>query len=73
MEQSQKRAAQIGAGAYTLISLAIALAFFALASALGKYTTTAIYGGTAWAFLLSMIVTMPTVTPWIKKRLAAKA
>lgn len=32
---------------------------------------TAIYGGAAWVFVLLMIVTMPTVTPWVKKRLKA--
>ena len=69
MENSQTRAAQISALIYTIVSLSIALAFFALASSLGKYTAAAIYGGTAWVFLLSMIVTMPTVTPWVKKRL----
>jgi len=26
-------------------------------------------GGSAWVFLLSMIILMPTVTPWLRKRL----
>lgn len=55
--------------AYTLISLGMALTFFVIASVLGKYTVVATYGGTAWVFLLSMIVTMPTITPWVKKQL----
>ena len=69
MEQGQARAARISALIYTPISLAIASAFFAVASAMGKYTATAVYGGMAWVFLLSMIVTMPTITPWVKSRL----
>jgi len=69
MEDNRQRAVKVTAVIYTLISLSAALAFFAIASALGKYTTVAIYGGTAWTFLLSMIITMPTITPWLKKRL----
>jgi len=26
-------------------------------------------GGSGWLFLLSMIILMPTVTPWVRKRL----
>jgi hypothetical protein len=26
-------------------------------------------GGSAWVFLLSMIILMPTVTPWLRRRL----
>ncbi|MCL5962140.1 MAG: hypothetical protein M1358_22965 [Chloroflexi bacterium] len=69
MEQGQARAARISALIYTPISLAIALTFIFVASAMGKYTATAVYGGAAWVFLLSMIVTMPTITPWVKSRL----
>jgi hypothetical protein len=28
----------------------------------------AIWGGTVWVFILSMIVSMPLVTGWIKRR-----
>ena len=71
MDDNRKRAARLAAMAYTLLSLGVALTFFIIASLLGKYTATAVYGGTAWVFLLSMIVTMPTVTPWVKKQLGA--
>jgi len=27
--------------------------------------------GSAWVFLLSMIILMPTVTPWLRKRLGS--
>ena len=71
MQGGQGRVGRLSALVYILISLSAALAFFAGASAAGKYTTVAIYGGTAWVFLLSMIVTMPLVIPWMKKRLRA--
>lgn len=71
-QDSQERAVRIGAVVYTLISLAVALAFIVTASVMGRYTTVAIYGGAAWVFLLTMIVTMPTITPWIKRRLAER-
>ena len=29
-------------------------------------------GGSAWVFGLSMIILMPTVTPWLRRRLAAR-
>ncbi len=67
MESNQGRAIQISALVYTLISLCAALVFFLAANAQGKYSAVAIYGGAGWVFLLSMIVTMPTVTPWVKK------
>ncbi len=69
MESKQGAAVLVSAVAYTSISLMIALAFFAAANFRGTYPAVAIYGGTAWVFLLSMIVTMPTVTPWVKRRL----
>ncbi len=70
MESNTKRAARLSIMVYTLVSLGVAITFFVIASVLGKYTAVAVYGGTAWVFLLSMIVTMPTVTPWIKKQFA---
>jgi len=69
MQDRSRKATRLGALAYTAISLAVALAFYLVATALGKYTSTAVFGGTAWVFLLTMIVTMPTVTPWVKSRL----
>ncbi|MHB1005993.1 MAG: hypothetical protein ACYC3S_10165 [Chloroflexota bacterium] len=69
MERKSSNVGRISALAYTLISVSVALTFFLVASSLGGYTRTAIVGGTAWVFLLTMIVTMPTVTPWVKRRL----
>lgn len=68
MERLQRRAAFWSVLTYTLISLALALGFFALAGGLGRYPTVARYGGAIWVFLLSMIVTMPLVTSYFKRR-----
>ena len=73
MKVKQRKVTVLSAIVYTAISLAVASAFYVTASALSNYTAVAIYGGTAWIFLLSMIVTMPTVVPWMKKRLVARA
>ena len=50
---------------YAGISLVLALVFFLVT---GEYDSTARYGGTIWVFILSMIITMPLVIPWIKKK-----
>ncbi len=36
----------------------------------GDYSWVARVGGSGWLFLLSMIILMPSVTPWVRKRLA---
>jgi len=46
-------------------SMVLALVFFLVT---GEYDSTARYGGTIWVFILSMIITMPLVIPWIKKK-----
>ena len=61
-EELTKRITRLSAVVYTSISLAVALAFFLMSAALGR-DAVARYGGTIWVFLLSMIVTMPTITP----------
>ena len=68
MENDQNKAVRISVVIYTTISLAAALSFAIIASALGRYTPAAVYGGAMWVFLLTMIVTMPTITPWMKSR-----
>ena len=55
---------------YTPLALAAAGAFLAATVFTGEYTWVARAGGAGWVFLLSMIVLMPTVTPWMKRRLA---
>lgn len=52
---------------YTGISLVLALLFVLLT--LGpKYNNVARYGGATWVFLLSMIITMPIVVPYFKRK-----
>lgn len=53
---------------YTAISLVAAAVFLGLTLA-GEYTWVARLGGAAWVFLLSMIVSMPIITPLVKARL----
>ncbi len=72
MDDKQKveaRAARLAAAIYLGIASLVALAFFVGASVLGRHTPTAIYGGTAWVFLLTLIVSMPLVIPFVKARL----
>lgn len=53
---------------YTAISLTAALLFFIAATLKGGTPDVARFGGAAWVFLLTMIVTMPLVTSWFKRR-----
>lgn len=56
MERQPGRVTGLGAA---LISLGMASAFFAVARWAGEAPPPAIWGGTVWVFLLSMIVTLP--------------
>ncbi|MGI9951759.1 hypothetical protein V3F56_05280 [Moorellaceae bacterium AZ2] len=63
------KVARASALLYTGISLVAALLFLLLTYATGKtYTPVARYGGVAWVFILTMIITMPLVIPWVQKR-----
>jgi hypothetical protein len=57
----------ISALIYTGVSLTTAAVFLGITLA-GDYSWVARIGGTAWVFLLLMIVLMPVVTPLVKKR-----
>ena len=61
--------ARISALIYTAIALTVAGLFLAATTFRGDYTWVARLGGAGWVFLLSMIVIMPTVTPWVKAKL----
>jgi hypothetical protein len=61
------RAGLISAVIYTGLSLLISLVFLA-ATLRGNYTWVARIGGSAWVFLLFMIVLMPLIIPRIRKR-----
>ena len=54
---------------YTPLALAAGLAFFLATLLTGDYTLVARIGGSLWVFGLSMIILMPTLTPWLRKRL----
>jgi len=55
--------------AYTSVSLMAAVAFLLLSLVSGADTWVARLGGAAWVFFLSMIILMPTLGPWMRKRL----
>ncbi|TLN17650.1 hypothetical protein FDZ74_07380 [bacterium] len=63
----ENKVSVISAFLYTGISLALALAFYLITGG-GGYDAVARYGGAIWVFILTMIITMPVVIPWIKKR-----
>lgn len=65
-----KRASSISAVIYTGMS-ALAAGLFLIVTLSGQYTPVERIGGTAWVFLLSMIILMPVVTPAVKKKLKA--
>ena len=69
MRFEAKDAGRLSAAIYTTVSLAVALTFFLVTLLTGDYTWVARGGGSAWVFLLGMIILMPTVTPWVRKRL----
>ena len=62
-------AGRLSAVIYTTVSTLAAGAFLAVTALTGDYPWVARAGGSAWVFLLSMIILMPTVTPWVRKRL----
>jgi len=68
MERIERKTTLISALAYTGISLALAAAFLLATTALETYNNVARYGGMVWVFLLSMIITMPIVTSYFKRR-----
>lgn len=68
-----RRVTRVSALWYTGISLAVVALFLILARWVGGYSPAAIYGGAVWSFLLSMIVTMPVITAYLKRRAKAEA
>lgn len=64
---NDKKVGTLSAICYTGISLAIAGTFYLLAS-ISNHDPVTRYGGAAWVFILSMIITMPVIIPLIKKR-----
>ena len=54
------------------LSVAGALAFVIAALASGETDAVALAGGAAWVFLLSVIILLPTVMPWLREREARR-
>ncbi|HZP26890.1 MAG TPA: hypothetical protein VFB90_07575 [Dehalococcoidia bacterium] len=69
MRRDGPSAERVAALVYTSLSLLAALAFLLVTLLSGDYTWVARIGGSLWVFGLCMIILMPTVTPWLKKRL----
>ena len=65
---SSLRTALLSALVYTGVSLLAGVGFLAVTVLTGDYGWVARLGGASWVFLLSMIILMPTVTPWLKRR-----
>lgn len=66
------KVAYVSAAIYGSLSAGAALLFFLITAVSGDYTWVARIGGAGWVLLLSLIISMPTVTPWVKRRLGAR-
>lgn len=51
-----------------LLALAAALVFVGITTAMGGYPPVARYGGAAWVFVLTWIITMPVLAPQLRRR-----
>ncbi|MCH7998821.1 MAG: hypothetical protein IIA91_04995 [Chloroflexi bacterium] len=69
MKFRARDAGRLSAAIYATLSALAAGIFFAVTMLTGDYSWVARVGGSVWLFLLSMIILMPTVTPWVRKRL----
>jgi len=65
-------AGKVSAALYTGASLLAAGAFLVVTIATGDYSWVARIGGAIWIFGLSMIITMPTITPCQRSRAAER-
>ncbi len=70
MKFTAQNAGRLSVAIYTTLSALVAGIFFALTVLTGDYSWVARVGGSGWLFMLSMIILMPSVTPWVRKRLA---
>ena len=58
----------VAAALYLGLSLLAALAFVGLATLRGEASWASRLIGAVWVFLLSAIILMPVVIPWVRKR-----
>lgn len=66
-EQVTREIARRSARLYLPLSVGVALLFLLAASLVGNYTLVARVGGAVWVGLLTLIVTTPLVTTWVKE------
>lgn len=66
-EKVEKEVARRSMQIYLPVSFGVALLFLLLTTLSGAYEPVARFGGTAWIFLLSLIVSMPLVISRVKK------
>ncbi len=67
-EQVTREIARRSARIYLPLSVGAALLFLLAASLTGDYPLVARGGGAFWVGLLTLIVTTPLVTTWVKER-----
>jgi hypothetical protein len=68
MKLREQDAARLSALLSAAVSLLAALAFLLATTLAGDYGWVARLGGSAWIFLLAMIILLPTVMPWVRDR-----
>lgn len=68
----RKNAARVSALLYLGMALLMAVAFIALATLKGERSWASRGIGAAWVFLLTTIILMPVVIPWMKRRIAQR-
>lgn len=66
-EQVEKQIARRSARIYIPIAILAALSFLLLSNLAGSYPLVARLGGMAWVGVLTLIISMPIVTTWVKK------
>ena len=52
---------------YTGMSLVLSVVFI-LITLRGNFTLVEVFGGSVWIFILSMIILMPIIIPYVKKK-----
>ncbi|MDA8234106.1 MAG: hypothetical protein M0Z31_04725 [Clostridia bacterium] len=65
----EEKIARVSALLYTAISLGFSVVFLAATYLTGTdYPPVARWGGFVWVFILGLIITMPIVIPYVKKK-----
>jgi hypothetical protein len=67
-DKVEKTIARRSATIYLPVSSVMAFLFLWAASLSGNYAPAARIGGTVWVGLLSLIISMPIITAWVKRQ-----